>query len=158
MPKLNISRAHFDYDPEQPEGFRAGTLRLGDTLGAEQTATSVFELSPGEAASPYHYEYGEEEWLLVLEGRPSLRTHEGTEALEPLDIVFFPRGPAGAHQVRNDSDEIALVVMWSRQVYPQATALPDSGKVALWVGDGGEDAIFEQSSAVGFYDGEQTRE
>ena len=59
----------------------------------------------------------------------------GIEQLDPLDLVFFPRGPDGAHQVRNDTDEPARVLMWSTVVYPTATAYPDSGKVGVWTGD-----------------------
>ena len=55
--------------------------------------TSVYELPPGQQICPYHYEYPEEEWLIVLQGRPTLRTPEGTETLEPWDVVFFPTGP-----------------------------------------------------------------
>jgi uncharacterized cupin superfamily protein len=42
---------------------------------------------------PWHYEYGEEEWVLALGGRPSVRTPQGTEELEPFDVVFFRRVP-----------------------------------------------------------------
>ena len=52
-------------------------LRFGPQVGATRTGTSVYELPPGQAICPYHYEYGEEEWLLVLVGRPTLRTPAG---------------------------------------------------------------------------------
>src|ERR671917_2405823 len=113
MPRVNIADPEFVYDPEDPEGYKAGLFRFGRRLGAEQTGTSVYELPPGQAVCPYHYEYGEEEWLLVLQGNPSVRDPHGTQELQPDDVVFFPRGPAGAHQVRNDSSETARVLMWS---------------------------------------------
>jgi uncharacterized cupin superfamily protein len=72
--------------------------------------------------------------VVALSGRPSVRTPEGTHRLEPWDVVFFPIGPAGAHQIRNDSDEPARVMMWSTIVYPSATAYPDSDKIAVWTG------------------------
>jgi uncharacterized cupin superfamily protein len=109
---------------------------------------------PGQALCPYHYEYGEEEWLLVVSGRPSVRAPEGTEQLGPQDVVFFPTGPAGAHQVRNDTDQPVRVLMWSNVVNPTATAYPDSDKVAVWTGDRSEDVIVRRSSAVGYFDGE----
>jgi uncharacterized cupin superfamily protein len=37
----------------------------------------LYELQPGERSFPYHYEYGCEEWLLVVSGRPTLRTPDG---------------------------------------------------------------------------------
>jgi uncharacterized cupin superfamily protein len=154
MRRVSISDPSFTYDPEDAEGFRAGMFRFGPDLGAEETGTTVYELPPGESVCPYHYEYGEEEWLLVLAGRPSVRDPEGTEQLEPFDVVFFPTGPAGAHQIRNDTDETARVLMWGMVVVPTGTAYPDSDKVALWTGDKAEDLIVRRSSGVEYYDGE----
>src|SRR5215208_2859780 len=154
MRRVSISDPSFKYDDADPEGFRSGMARLGPDLGAEQTGTSVYELPPGQALCPYHYEYGEEEWLLVLQGRPTLRTPDGTEALEPFDVAFFPRGPDGAHQIRNDTDATARVLMWSTVVYPTATAYPDSDKVGVWTGDRDEDAIVRRSAKVEYFDGE----
>jgi len=103
---------------------------------------------------PYHYEYGEEEWVLVLAGRPSARTPEGVQELEPFDLLFFPTGPDGAHQLRNDSDEPARILMWSTVVFPTATSYPDSGKVGVYTGDKSEDLIVERSSKVDYFHGE----
>ena len=59
----------------------------------------------------------------MLDGRPHLRTPEGTVQLDRLDVVFFPKGPDGAHKVWNESDEPARVLMWSTLVYPSATVV-----------------------------------
>jgi uncharacterized cupin superfamily protein len=152
--RVGISDPVFTYDPADPEGFRAGMFRLGPDLGAEATGTSLYEIPPGQALCPYHYEYGEEEWMLVLEGRPTVRTPEGTEQLERLEIVFFTTGPSGAHQVRNDTDDPVRILMWSNVVLPTATAYPDSDKIGVWTGDKAEDAIVPRSSAVDYYAGE----
>ena len=93
MPRLNIASPEFHYDDADPEGFRAGMFRFGPKLGAKETGASVYELPPGQSICPYHYEYGEEEWLLVLEGTPTLRTPEGEEQIGPMEMVFFPTGP-----------------------------------------------------------------
>jgi len=154
MPRVNITDPTFTYDAEDPEGFRSGMYRLGPTFGATDTGTSVYELPPGQALCPYHYEYGEEEWLLVLEGEPTLRTPEGSERLAPHDLAFFPKGPQGAHQLRNDTDATVRILMWSTVVYPTATAYPDSGKVGVWTGEKSEDLIAERASAVGYFHGE----
>jgi uncharacterized cupin superfamily protein len=154
MQPLNISDPELTFDPEDPPGFRAGAIRLGPLVGAERTGATLYHLPPGELLCPYHYEYGEEEWLLVLSGRPFLRTPDGTIDLQPMDVSFFPRGPAGAHQVGNRGDEPARVLMWSDMVYPSATAYPDSDKVGVWTGVKPEDLIVERSSGVDYYRGE----
>jgi uncharacterized cupin superfamily protein len=95
--------------------------------------------------------------VLVIAGHPSLRTPEGTERLEPFDLVFFPTRPAGAHQIRNDTDSPARVLMWSTVVHPTATAYPDSDKVGVWTGDKAEDVMVLRSSNVDYFHGEKER-
>jgi uncharacterized cupin superfamily protein len=154
MPHVDVAALAFEYDSDDPAGFRAGMARLGPRLGAQQTGVTIYELPPGQAVCPYHYEYGEEEWLLVLEGCPSLRTPGGVEQLAPGALAFFPRGPQGAHQVRNDADRPARVALFSNVVLPTASAYPDSGKVGVFTGDEDEDLLAKRTSAVGYYDGE----
>ncbi|HEU5211723.1 MAG TPA: cupin domain-containing protein [Gaiellaceae bacterium] len=152
--KVNIANPEFDYDDEDPEGFRVGLFRFGKQLGAEKTGTSVYELPPGQQICPYHYEYPEEEWLIVLQGRPILRTPEGTETLEPWDVVFFPTGPDGAHSVRNDTQETVRVLMYSTNTYPAAAVYPDSDKILIVTGNESDRVMVRRSSKVDYYDGE----
>ena len=152
--RVNIADPSFEYDPDDPEGFRSGMARLGPSLGAKGTGTSVYELPPGQALCPYHYEYAEEEWLLVLEGRPTLRDPDGSHALEPRDLVFFTTGPEGAHRVQNDSEDQVRVLMYSTLIYPAATVYPDSDKVGVWTGNKDDDLIARRSSGVEYFDGE----
>ena len=154
MRNVRIEELTFVWDPADPDGFRIGQARLGAELGARRTGATVYELPPGQAVCPFHYEHGEEEWLLVLDGRPSVRTPEGTRELAPRDLMFFPTGPTGAHQVRNDSAETARLVMWSEVVWPTATVYPDSDKVGVYVGEGEESLVFRRASAVEYFDGE----
>lgn len=155
MRRASLSNPSFTYDPEDPEGFRSGMFRLGGDVGAQDTGTTLYELPPGQAVCPYHYEHGEEEWALVLEGRPTLRTPEGTQALEPLDVVFFPKGPEGAHQIRNDTASPVRVVMWGSVVYPTVTVYPDSDKVGVWTRGKSDDVIVRRSSGVEYFEGER---
>lgn len=155
MRRINIAAPQFDYDAEDPEGFRSGMARLGKLLGgAEESGISVYELPPGQAICPYHYECGEEEWLLVLEGNPTLRHPEGSDRLDPWDVVFFEKGPAGAHGVRNETDQPVRVLMFSTAVLPTATVYPDSDKVGIWTGDPEIDMTVRRESKVEYFDGE----
>jgi uncharacterized cupin superfamily protein len=155
MQRLNIAAPDFTYDAEDREGFRAGMARLGKLLGGpEATGMTVYELPPGQAVCPYHYEVGEEEWLLVLAGNPTLRTPEGSQTLSPWDVAFFPRGPEGAHGIRNETGEPARVLMFSNVVVPTATVYPDSDKVGIWTGDPETDVMVRRDSAVDYYEGE----
>ena len=109
---MNLTTAEFEYDDTDPEGYKAGLARLGPQLGARETGTSVYEIPPGQSICPYHYEWAEEEWLIVLSGAPTLRTPEDEEALTEGDVRFFPIGPAGAHKVTNATGETVRVLMF----------------------------------------------
>ncbi len=154
MKRFNLFDGELDEARDQA-GFSWRAARLGPRLGAERLGASVYELQPGERSFPYHYEYGAEEWLLVIAGRPTLRAPDGEHELRPGDLVCFPEGPEGAHLVRNDTDEPIRVLIASTTGRPAAAVYPDSGKVGLWTGnDADPPRIFRTESAVDYWDGE----
>ena len=93
----------------------------------------MYELPPGKS-SPYHWHVGEEEWLLVLAGAPTLRTPAGEQALRPWDVALFPRGAAGAHQLRNTTDEVVRAAFFSTTSDPEVAVYPDDGKIGVIAG------------------------
>ena len=151
MDRVNIATPEFHFDADDPEGFRAGMKRFGKKLGAAVTGMSIYEIPPGQAICPYHYEYAEEEWLVVLEGTPTLRTPEGSSELSPWDVCVFPVGPSGAHGVRNESSSVARVMMFSDVRWPAATVYPDSDKIGVWTGNEDDSAMFRRASKVEYY-------
>ena len=154
MKKLNVDDIDFEYDTDDPEGFRSGMKRFGKRLGARVTGTSIYELPPGQAICPYHYEYAEEEWLIVLEGSPTLRHPEGSETLRPWDVCAFPPGPEGAHGVRNETDSVVRVMMFSDVRWPAATVYPDSDKIGVYTGNDDDNALFPRSAKVDYFHNE----
>lgn len=155
MERANVHDCEFEYDDSDPEGYRAGMFRPGPGLGARETGMSVYELPPGQSICPYHYEYAEEEWLVVVSGRPTLRTPAGEEQLAPGDVAFFPLGPDGAHKISNATDEPARVIMFSNTRWPAATVYPDSDKIGVYTDpDRRDNVIVHRSAVVGYFDGE----
>src|SRR5262252_5444939 len=146
--RANLAAITCEPRPQLPSGFRRSSTRVGTTLGATVTGLSVYELPPGEAIGPYHYEDPDEEWLLVVSGEPTLRHPGGEEQLGPWDLVFFPAGPAGAHLVRNNGGSTARVAMFSSTSAAGAVAYPDSDMIWMWTDDGAVDLVVERSSAV----------
>jgi len=65
LPRVNLHALVPTYDESDPEGYRAGMARFGPAIGASQMGASLYELPPGQSICPYHYEYPEEEWLVV---------------------------------------------------------------------------------------------
>ncbi len=154
MRKINVDEIDFEYDPDDPDGFRTGMKRFGKRLAARATGVSIYELPPGQAICPYHYEYAEEEWLIVLEGRPTLRHPEGEDDLEQDDVVCFPPGPEGAHKVTNRTENTVRVLMFSTRTDPAVAVYPDSDKIGVWTGNKDDHVIVRRSSNVEYYEGE----
>jgi len=145
---------------EREDDERMPTERmLGGLLGTTQWGGTVYEVAAGRTMWPYHWHVGEEEWLLVLAGTPTLRTPDGERVLRPWDLAVFRRGPEGAHQVRNDGDEVARVLMLSTLSDPEICVYPDSGKIGASGGrslqDGARVRLRNRPEAnLEYYDGE----
>src|SRR6266480_5585284 len=119
-----------DFTPrEAPAGFRARRARIGRELGSELIGCSVWEVPAGEAAYPYHFHYSDEELVIVLAGRPTLRTPDGTRELDEGEVVRFPLGPDGAHQILNRTSEAVAIVAISSSGRPDVVVYPDSDKI-----------------------------
>jgi uncharacterized cupin superfamily protein len=116
---------------DAPDGIDAVEAYLTDALGAERLSGSLYEIGAGRKGFPYHWEAAKEEWLLVVEGTPTIRTPEGEHELRRGDLTCFPAGPAGAHQVLNHSDAPVRVILFSNVADPNVIIYPDSGKVGV---------------------------
>ena len=154
MKHFNLFDGELDEERTEPAGFTWRAARLGPRLGAEQVGATVYELQPGERSFPYHYEYGAEEWLIVVAGRPTLRDPEGEHELEPGDVVCFPEGPEGAHAVTNKTDEPSRMVILSTKAFPAVAVYPDSDKIGLWTGNDADDVMVRRESDVDYWDRE----
>src|SRR3954447_16653970 len=99
MRRLNLHTAPLERDDDDPDGYHAGYVRVDRAIGAATMAGRMFELPPGQANRPYHYE-SDEEWLLVLDGRLTVRHPEGEDVLEPGDLVGFPPRAARPRQTK----------------------------------------------------------
>ena len=155
MKRFNVFNAVVEHDVDDPEGFRGGGVRIGPLLGSSMIGTTLYELPEGQSICPYHYEYGNEEWLLVLAGRPTLRHPGGEDELEPGDVVCFPEGPEGAHAVTNRAGETVRLLMYSTRGDPSVAVYPDSDKIGVWPSpDDRDHVIVRRESSVDYWDRE----
>ena len=151
---VNLFDAPRSADEGDPVGFEVPYVRIGALVGASALGLTVYELTAGNSICPYHYEYPEEEWLIVLDGHPTLRNPEGEHELEPGDVVCFPSGPGGAHKVTNRAVERVLVAMLSTKSKPSVAVYPDSNKIGVWSGDGDVAMLVTRDAAVDYWHGE----
>lgn len=152
-PTFNLMTAVLE--PSEGRGAPAGgsvrATMLGPRLRAETWTATLYELKPGEATAPYHYEWCRETWALVVSGALTLRHAEGQTTLGGADICCFPQGPAGVHQLRNDSEKAARLVVFSTQAdRPMSAFYPDEGRVLIHISDG-EGLLFRHSDEIEDY-------
>ena len=118
------------WEAEQDRGpFRWRRARVGHHAGARELGASVFELAPGGSTFPLHAHHANEEMLVVLRGRPTLRTIDGERELEEGEVVSFRAGREGAHRVDNRTDEPVRVLIVSTMIGPEVVEHIDSQKV-----------------------------
>jgi uncharacterized cupin superfamily protein len=153
-PRAVVNTAAVDLEPweDAPPGFASRYRQLGPLLGGELLGATVYQFEPGQRNGPYHYEIGNEECLLVLAGTPTLRHPDGQDVLAVGDMVLFPDGPDGAHQLINESAMTARVLILSTMREPYGCAYPDSGKLSTLGG------IFRIADTVDYWDGESAQE
>jgi uncharacterized cupin superfamily protein len=155
MKRVNIHRPEIGHDEGDPEGYQTGYDRLGPKIGATQLGATIYEMPPGQSICPYHYEYPEEEWLLVLEGTATVRHPGGEDELEPGDLVCFPTGPEGAHKVTNRaSDGDLRVMMFSTKAPTGIAVYPDSDKIGVFPPNSDDRLMVRRESGVDYWDRE----
>jgi uncharacterized cupin superfamily protein len=132
---------------EMPPGFALAEVSASERTGDELIGASLYEFEPGNQLWPYHFHVGNEEWIVVVSGTPTLRTPAGERELRAGDVVGFPQGEAGAHTFYNRSAEPARILFFST-LRRGFVVYPDSDKV----GAGG--LYFKRTDAVDYWDGE----
>ena len=104
MKVFNVNGDEWDRQ-EDREGWRSKDAWVGYHIGAELLGGSMYELEAGDKLWPYHTHHANEEWVVVLRGTPTLRTHDSEEVLKEGDV--FP-------DIHADSREgdVALSERW----------------------------------------------
>jgi uncharacterized cupin superfamily protein len=149
--RVNLFSAELQHDEDDPEGYVAGYLRFGDSIGARRLGGTIYELGPGQSNCPYHYEYGNEEWLIVLDGTLTVRRPDGDETFEPGDVVCFVEGPDGAHKLTNRGEGTVRLLMLSTKRDPSVAVYPDSDKIGAWSGDDRDKLMVKRDSNVDYW-------
>jgi uncharacterized cupin superfamily protein len=129
----NVFEPDWDAERDEPP-FRWRRARLGRQAGARELGASLFELPPGAASFPLHAHYANEEMIIVLAGRPTLRGLDGhARELAPGELVACPAGREGAHRLDNNASEPARILIVSTMKAPEINEMMEDG--TFWVRD-----------------------
>lgn len=139
---------------EDRKGWGSRDAWVGRRIGGELIGASMYELDAGDRLWPYHTHHANEEWLIVVQGEPTLRTAEGERVLREGDVVCFPRGEDGAHQVINRTDTAIRVLMLSTLIQPDIIEYLDSGKIGARNAQGERIMLGRPGPMLDYWEGE----
>lgn len=139
---------------EWGHGERFGSRFRGLTravMGKEyRVGVSIEELAPGKQSCPLHWHVKEEEHILALDGRATLRLGEERIELVAGDYVCFPRGQAVGHCLVNESDAVFRFVMIGENRRDEVCVYPDSNKVLVRA----LGQVLDRAAVKDYWDGE----
>lgn len=153
MKTFNLNRDEWDGERDR-EGWRVKATLVGRHIGAELIGATMSEVGPGNKLWPYHTHYLNEEWAIVLRGEPTLRTPDGEHLLKEGDVVCFPRGRAGAHQIINRTDAPIRLLMLSSMLRGDIIEYLDTGKVLAKDADDADIMFARPGPPVEYWEGE----
>jgi uncharacterized cupin superfamily protein len=154
MKTFNLNSEEWDTTRDR-EGWRRRGAGVGERIGGELIGATMSEVEPGSKLWPYHTHYLNEEWVIALQGEPTLRTPEGEHVLKEGDVVCFPRGKDGAHQIINRTASPIRVLMLSSMIPGDIIEYLDTGK--FLTKDAQDENVFlaRPGPAVEYWEGEQ---
>lgn len=153
MKVFNLHGDRWD-EPRDRDGWRIREAFVGHHIGGELLGATMVEVEPGSRMWPYHTHYANEEWAIVLRGAPTLRTPEGEQVLQEGDVVCFPRGEQGAHQISNRTDSPIRVLMLSSMVAPDVVHYLDTDKVGASSVEGKGIMLARRGPTLDYWEGE----
>jgi uncharacterized cupin superfamily protein len=133
---MNLFAPTWDAEVEHA-GSVLRAVRLAQHAGARELAANLYELEPGAIVSPLHFHHANEELLFVFSGTPTFRRDAGDErVLSPGEVVSFPVGPAGTHQILNRSAASARVLICATNRLPEVAEQVETATLAIITPDG----------------------
>lgn len=143
---------------DQPSVYHCIDAEVGFVIGARTLGYRVSTLGPGQRFCPLHTHAREEELFFVLEGEPSVRMSSGTIRCRKGDFIALPVGETGTHQLINESDAPATVLLLARTEDVEACYYPDSDKLLVDtpvpLRDGQTSIMVRGSPQLDYFDGE----
>ena len=110
-------RARVSFYPEPFASRMAGRRKrpLGEPFGLKNFGVNLTSLAPNAISSLRHSHTKQDEFIYIVQGRPTLHTNEGRVQLSPGMCVGFKAGTGNAHHLRNETaDEVLYLEIGDR--------------------------------------------
>lgn len=120
--------------PEPFASRMAGRTKrvLGDLFGLTNFGVNLTRLAPGGSSALRHAHTRQDEFIYILEGRPTLFTDEGPTQLSPGMCSGFKAGTGNGHRLVNESTEdVVYLEVGDRTPGDEASYPDDDLKASL---------------------------
>ncbi len=105
---------------------------LGDLFGLRNFGVNLTRLPPNAVSALRHAHSKQDEFIYVLQGRPTLRTDEGRTQLEPGMCAGFRAATGNGHQLVNETTEdVVYLEIGDRSAGDEGTYPEDDLKAVL---------------------------
>ncbi len=104
---------------------------LGDLFGLTNFGVNLTRLAPKAISALRHAHSKQDEFIYILQGRPTLRTDEGSTQLEPGMCAGFKAGSGNGHQLINETDENVVYLEAGDRTPGDEGSYPDDDLKAL---------------------------
>ena len=119
-----------------PEPFYTQMLKrqkraLGDLFGLKNFGVNLTRIAPGGASALRHAHAIQDEFIYILEGRPTLVTDAGRTALKPGMCAGFKSGTGDAHHLVNETAEDVVYLEIGDRLPGDGVTYPDDDVAAV---------------------------
>ncbi len=97
---------------------------LGDLFGLTNFGVNITRLAPGGSSALRHAHTKQDEFVYILEGRPTLLTNAGRTPLNPCMCAGFKAGTGDAHCLINETEEDVVYLEIGDRTAGDAVELP----------------------------------
>lgn len=122
------------------------TLHLSVAGGLTQFGAYIDTLQPGAWSSHRHWHEAEDEFILILDGRATLRDDDGMTDLHPGDAVCWRHGDPNAHHLTNRGETPCRWLIVGARALGDVCHYPDDGR--RLVNSATDWVIYDKAGAV----------
>lgn len=106
---------------------------LGDLFGLANFGVNLTRLAPDASSALRHAHAKQDEFIYILEGRPTLHTDEGRRTLAPGMCAGFKAGTGNGHRLINETSEVVVYLEVGDRSAGDTVVYPDDDLKATLV-------------------------
>lgn len=107
--------------------------QLGDLFGLTNFGVNLTRLAPNSVSALRHAHTKQDEFVYILQGRPTLHTDEGRTQLSPGMCAGFKAGTGNGHRLINETTEEVVYLEVGDRTPDDEGSYPDDDLKALLV-------------------------